>query len=235
MYELALLIENPHVLNNFKVEFWKFLNITLDISEFGRRFHIFAYKVHEKYISLNREPNRRREYILNPFKISKFLFGPFSDHLPGVGGTVPPPEPELTTDIPVPVLEHENRSLINLDSVLFLGHIINGVVDVGLLACGQAAVDLVDGLVVEVFKQDLSCPLVEDLLDCCALCLVFVLLLFYQLFCLHCWYFIAYFLHVYLSVQFCELLLRDCLCRCLRISLIQHLLLLTLIIACAEF
>ena len=110
--------------------------------------------------------------VVEPRQVPHLLLGPRPNHLPRVFPAVALPEPKLAGDVLVPVLEDENGGLVDFDGPVFalLGR---AVVHVGLLAGGDAAVDLGDEPAVEQLEEDHSGPRVHDLLNGGAVRLVF--------------------------------------------------------------
>ena len=81
-------------------------------------------------------------------------------------------EPELTRDILVTVLEHQNGSLVNLECTIAL--CAGGVVDIGFLPSADAAIYLRNDVPTEQLEEDHSCPRVKDLFRCCSISFVFL-------------------------------------------------------------
>ena len=114
----------------------------------------------------------------------ELLLGPHVYDLPRVLLAEPLLEPIVVPDIFLPRLELVQRSLEDLDRA-FLGHVERrlwsdvragptiGMHDDGLLAGGDAAVDLGDEPAVEQLEEDHSGPRVHDLLNGGAVRLVF--------------------------------------------------------------
>ena len=97
-------------------------------------------------------------------QVSHLLLGPSPDHLSWVFPPIALPETELSGDILVPVFEDKNRGFVYLDRAVFA--LLGGtVVDVGLLASRNAAIDLRDESPVEKLEQNHPSPGVHDLLN----------------------------------------------------------------------
>ena len=53
--------------------------------------------------------------VVDPGEVPHLLFSPRPDHLARVAFTVAAAEPELARDVLVPVFEHQDRRLVDLD------------------------------------------------------------------------------------------------------------------------
>mmetsp|Transcript_25148 Transcript_25148/g.59898 ORF Transcript_25148/g.59898 Transcript_25148/m.59898 type:complete len:288 (-) Transcript_25148:407-1270(-) len=97
-------------------------------------------------------------------EVAHLLLSPNLDHLAGVALPVAPAESAVAGDVRVAVSEDEDRRLIHLD-----GHVagvrVGAVVDVCLLARGDASVDLREDAAVEHLEEDDPCAGIERLLD----------------------------------------------------------------------
>lgn len=181
--ELALLVQQPHDSQHLQVYAGELLLGLLDLSELWRRDAVLADEVHHQHIGLDQQGHRAGDDALDAVQVSQLLLSPHLHHLPGVGRAVAAPEPELALHVALPVLEHQDRSLVDLDRVLLLAFltVLDRVVDIGLLAGGEAAIDLAKGVVVDELLEDEDCLGVQHLLDGSPLYLVLVPLLLHEL------------------------------------------------------
>lgn len=106
----------------------------------------------------------RNAGVVEPCQVPHLLLGPCPDHLSRVLAAIALPEAELAGDVLVPVLKNENGGFVDLDGTVFA--LLGGaVIHVGLLAGGDAAVDLGDETAVEQLEENHSGPRVHDLLN----------------------------------------------------------------------
>merc|ERR1719233_624531 len=101
-------------------------------------------------------------------QISHFFLGPSLDHFPWVLSSIAFPEPELSTDVLVPVLEDQDAGLEDLDCpalscVITTSHTM---IHISLLASGNASINFCDKSPVQKFEQDHPSSGVHHLLHC---------------------------------------------------------------------
>jgi hypothetical protein len=203
--QLALLIEDPHNFGNLKVNLTPPFNI-LDVCVFepGSIVHIFANEIHHQYIRFDKQTHGASDDSFHSFQVPQLFLGPHTDHFSRVARTISSPEPELSLDIAISILEHKNGRFVYFDCVLFFRSIVDSMVDVGFLSCRQASVDLVDYLIVEQFEQYSSGSFVEHLFDCRTISFVFILESFGKLLLLTTLDLVLYLVQVDLGVQLGE-------------------------------
>lgn len=102
----ALLIQNSHYLNDFEINFWKFLYVSLNISQFRCWLHILTNKVHDQDIRLDGKTNWRWNFTLDSFEISKLFLGPFCHHFSWIGSAVSSSESELSANISISIFKN---------------------------------------------------------------------------------------------------------------------------------
>lgn len=100
---------------------------------------------------------------LEALEVPHLLFGPDLHHLARIMLGIPVSEPELPGNVAITVLEDQNGGFVDLDGTIF-PTICFGVVNIGLFASANAAVDLVDVILGNHFEEDHSGPGVQHLL-----------------------------------------------------------------------
>mmetsp|Transcript_22409 Transcript_22409/g.37545 ORF Transcript_22409/g.37545 Transcript_22409/m.37545 type:complete len:253 (-) Transcript_22409:686-1444(-) len=162
------------------------LELLHGLLELGGWVAVAADVLHDQDV-LSEVKGTRRADAVGPetHEVSELFFGPQLDHLPGVVATVALSPTVLSRDVLVTVLEDEDGGLVDLDGK-FLGQLLadvvwvvlavvvvvcdleeallrrHGVVDVGLLSGGDAAVDRVEEVAVEQLEEDETGAGIED-------------------------------------------------------------------------
>ena len=201
------MIQNSHYFYNLEISFAPFLiSSYLSVFEPGSIDHILTEKVHHQYIWFNQKAYRTRNDSFHPFQITKLFLSPHADHLARVAGTISSSKSKLSLNISVSIFEHKDGSFIDLNSVLLFCYIIYSMVDIGFFTCRDAAVDLMNNLIVYKFYKYPSGSFIKNLLNSRSVSFIFGLLLFDKFSLLAAANLVVDFVEIDLCVQLGELI-----------------------------